>query len=83
MEENIHPNTLMPPKAANAEGIRKTPDPIMLPTTSEVLVHKPSLFFGDEDAGMQISLLIPKAGRYDLKIVLHRFIGSKQLKCTT
>ena len=48
MAENTQPNKLILPKEANAAGIKKTPAPIMLPTTSEVLVHNPN-FRGDED----------------------------------
>ena len=42
-EEPIHPNKLMPPKTAREAGSKNTPEPIMLPTTSEVVVHKPIL----------------------------------------
>jgi hypothetical protein len=39
--ENNHPIKLILPKLAKAEGIKKTPAPIMFPTTSEVLVQMP------------------------------------------
>jgi hypothetical protein len=37
------PTTLMPPYNASEAGSRKIPDPIMLPTTRAVLVHRPRL----------------------------------------
>ena len=42
MAEQTQPSKLMLPKLANVAGIKKTPAPIILPTTKEVLVHKPS-----------------------------------------
>ena len=48
MSEHTHPIKLMPPNPAKVAGIIKTPAPIILPTTNEVLVHKPSLLSGDE-----------------------------------
>ena len=42
MEEHTQPIKLMPPKLAKVEGIIKTPAPIILPTTKDVLVHKPN-----------------------------------------
>ena len=42
MEDAIQPIMLMPPKLANVDGIIKTPAPIILPSTNEVLVHKPN-----------------------------------------
>ena len=46
MAENIQPNKPMLPKEAMAAGIKNTPAPIMLPTTNEVVVHRP-IFWGD------------------------------------
>jgi hypothetical protein len=40
-----------------AAGIKNTPAPIILPTTSEVLVHKPNLFFSEDDAGISVIFL--------------------------
>ena len=42
MEEHTQPIKLMPPKLASVAGIINTPAPIILPTTKEVLVHKPN-----------------------------------------
>ena len=42
--EKSHPNKLTLPNEAIAVGTRKTPEPIILPTTSEVLVQMPNLF---------------------------------------
>jgi hypothetical protein len=44
--ENTQPNNPMLPKPAIAAGIKNTPAPIILPTTREVLVHRPN-FFGE------------------------------------
>ena len=44
MAENSHPSKLMLPNEAIAAGTKKTPDPIILPTTSEVLVQIPNFF---------------------------------------
>jgi hypothetical protein len=40
--EMTHPSKLILPKAAREAGNKKTPDPIILPTTSDELVQKPS-----------------------------------------
>src|SRR4051812_11671551 len=40
---NSQATMLMPPNAASDAGSRKMPDPIMLPTTSAVVVGVPSL----------------------------------------
>ena len=42
IEEQTQPIKLIPPKLASVAGIIKTPAPIILPTTKEVLVHKPN-----------------------------------------
>jgi hypothetical protein len=39
--EHTQPIKLILQKLAKAEGIKKTPAPIIFPTTSEVLVHMP------------------------------------------
>jgi hypothetical protein len=43
IEENNQPNKLMDPNAASAAGSKNTPDPIILPATSEVLDQNPIL----------------------------------------
>lgn len=40
-EENSQPKRLIEPYAANDAGSRKTPDPIILPATREVLDQNP------------------------------------------
>jgi hypothetical protein len=42
--ENTQPNKPILPKLAIAAGSKKTPAPIILPATREVLVHKPNFF---------------------------------------
>jgi hypothetical protein len=42
-EDPIQPSKLMLPYTASDAGSKKMPDPIMFPTTSDVLVHKPIL----------------------------------------
>lgn len=43
MAENTHPSKLTLPNEAKATGIKKTPAPIILPTTNDVVLHKPNL----------------------------------------
>lgn len=62
MAENTHPNKPILPNEAIAAGIKNTPAPIMLPTTNEVLVHKPNLFFAGADVGMVIMFQDDKIG---------------------
>jgi hypothetical protein len=45
--EKIQPSRLMLPKDAVAAGIRNTPAPIIFPTTSAVLAHKPNSLLPD------------------------------------
>jgi hypothetical protein len=52
--ENTQPSKPILPKLAIAAGIKNTPAPIMLPTTKEVLVHKPNLFFDEGDVGIVV-----------------------------
>lgn len=44
IEAQIHPIILMAPYAAREAGNKNTPDPIMFPTTSEVLDQNPIFF---------------------------------------
>jgi hypothetical protein len=43
-QRNTQPNKLTLPNEAIAAGIRNTPAPIILPTTSDVADHNPNLF---------------------------------------